>query len=76
MKSKQKALNARKVVELRLYVAGQTPKSLAAIANLEKICADGFDGDYHVESMAFHAINRVGHPFCLIHSGAGNSSII
>ena len=49
MKSKQKALNARKVVELRLYVAGQTPKSLAAIANLEKICADSFDGGYHVE---------------------------
>jgi circadian clock protein KaiB len=49
VKSKQKALNARKVVELRLYVAGQTPKSLAAIANLEKICADGFDGGYHVE---------------------------
>ena len=49
MKRKQKALNARKVVELRLYVAGQTPKSLAAIANLKRICADGFDDDYHVE---------------------------
>jgi len=49
VKSKQKALNARKVVELRLYVAGQTPKSLAAIANLEKICADSFNGGYHVE---------------------------
>ena len=49
VKGKQKALNARKVVELRLYVAGQTPKSLAAIANLKKICADGFDGGYHVE---------------------------
>jgi circadian clock protein KaiB len=49
VKSKQKELNARKVVELRLYVAGQTPKSLAAIANLKKICADGFDGGYHVE---------------------------
>jgi len=49
VKSKQKALNARTVVELRLYVAGQTPKSLAAIANLKKICADGFDGGYHIE---------------------------
>jgi circadian clock protein KaiB len=49
VKGKQKALNARKVVELRLYVAGQTPKSLAAIANLKKICADGFDGGYHIE---------------------------
>ncbi len=25
---------------LRLYVAGQTPRSLAALANLRKICAD------------------------------------
>jgi circadian clock protein KaiB len=25
---------------LRLYVAGQTPKSLAAISNLKKICSD------------------------------------
>lgn len=28
----------REVVTLRLYVAGQTPKSLSAIANLKKIC--------------------------------------
>ncbi|MEO5656673.1 MAG: circadian clock KaiB family protein [Nitrospiria bacterium] len=25
---------------LRLYIAGQTPKSLAALANLRRICAD------------------------------------
>jgi circadian clock protein KaiB len=25
---------------LRLYIAGQTPRSLAALANLRKICAD------------------------------------
>lgn len=49
MKNKRKAPSAKKVVGLRLYVAGQTPKSLAAIANLKKICADGFDEDYHVE---------------------------
>jgi len=43
VKGKQKALDAKNVVELRLYVAGQTPKSLTAIANLKKICADGFE---------------------------------
>ena len=33
-------------VELRLYVAGQTPKSLVALANLKKICAEHLDGQY------------------------------
>ena len=30
--------------ELRLYVAGQTPKSLAAFANLKKICEEHLAG--------------------------------
>lgn len=34
---------------LRLYVAGQTPKSLAAIANLKKICEDNLSGRYSIE---------------------------
>jgi circadian clock protein KaiB len=34
---------------LRLYVAGQTPKSLAAFANLKKICAEYLEGQYHIE---------------------------
>jgi circadian clock protein KaiB len=33
-------------IELRLYVAGQTPKSLAALANLKKICAEHLQGRY------------------------------
>ena len=37
---------ARKLI---LYVAGQTPKSLAAIANLERICAEHFPGQYAME---------------------------
>lgn len=37
--------NAR-YVELRLYVAGQTPKSLTALANLKKICTEHLDGHY------------------------------
>jgi circadian clock protein KaiB len=36
-------------VELRLYVAGQTPKSLAAISNLKKICTDHLEGRYRIE---------------------------
>jgi circadian clock protein KaiB len=35
--------------ELRLYVAGQTPKSLTALANLQKICADHLAGQYTIE---------------------------
>ena len=34
---------------LRLYVAGQTPKSLAAIANLKKICEEHLAGRYTIE---------------------------
>ena len=34
---------------LRLYVAGQTPKSLAAIANLKKICEENLAGRYKIE---------------------------
>jgi circadian clock protein KaiB len=34
---------------LRLYVAGQTPKSLAAIANLKALCEKHLDGRYAVE---------------------------
>ena len=35
---------------LRLYVAGQTPKSIAAIANLKKICEQHLTGRYDIES--------------------------
>lgn len=34
---------------LRLYIAGQTPNSVAAIANLKKICADKLRGKYRIE---------------------------
>jgi len=34
---------------LRLYVAGQTPKSLAAIANLTRFCETHLAGRYAVE---------------------------
>jgi len=35
--------------DLRLYVAGQTPRSVAAIANLKKICEEHLAGKYRVE---------------------------
>jgi circadian clock protein KaiB len=37
-----------RLMELRLYVAGQTPKSLTALANLKKICAEHLEGRYRL----------------------------
>jgi circadian clock protein KaiB len=50
-KSKPRARSrpTEKTWELRLYVAGQTPKSLAAFANLKKICEEHLAGQYHIE---------------------------
>jgi circadian clock protein KaiB len=35
--------------ELRLYVAGQTSKSLKAFANLKRICEEHLAGKYQIE---------------------------
>ena len=35
--------------ELRLYVAGTTPKSVAAFANLKEICETHMGGKYRIE---------------------------
>ena len=35
--------------ELRLYVAGQTPKSVAAFTNLKKLCETHLAGKYKIE---------------------------
>jgi circadian clock protein KaiB len=34
---------------LRLYVAGQAPKSLHALANLKKLCEEHLAGHYEIE---------------------------
>jgi circadian clock protein KaiB len=34
---------------LRLYVAGQTPKSIAAIANLKRLCEVHLQGRYNID---------------------------
>ncbi len=38
-----------KMWELRLYVAGQTPNSMRAFANLKKICEEYMAGEYRIE---------------------------
>jgi circadian clock protein KaiB len=46
---KTKANRDSEIIELRLYVAGQTPKSLSAISNLKKLCADHLAKKYRIE---------------------------
>jgi circadian clock protein KaiB len=38
-----------KIWNLRLYVAGQTRKSITAFANLKKICEEHLAGEYRIE---------------------------
>ncbi len=35
--------------QLRLYVAGQTPRSFMAFANLKRICEEHLVGKYHIK---------------------------
>ncbi len=35
--------------ELRLYVAGRTPKSIAALRNIEQLCEEHLAGNYHID---------------------------
>jgi circadian clock protein KaiB len=44
-----KSKDAENKWQLRLYVAGQTPKSITAFANLKKICAEHMEGQYVLE---------------------------
>jgi circadian clock protein KaiB len=37
------------VWELRLYIAGETAKSIAAVANLQRICDERLAGRYKIE---------------------------
>ena len=41
--------NTSEVWELRLYVAGQTPKSIVAFNNLKRICEEHLAGRYRIE---------------------------
>lgn len=41
--------SGEKLWELRLYVAGQTPKCMTAFANLKRICEEHLAGQYRIE---------------------------
>lgn len=43
------AASGRKAWDLRLYVAGQTPKSVVAFGNLKKLCEEHLKGQYRIE---------------------------
>lgn len=43
--------------DLRLYVAGQTPRSVAAFANLKRLCEEHLAGRYNIE-----VIDLIKHP--------------
>ena len=45
------------VWNLRLYVAGQTPRSIAAFANLKRLCEEHLSGRYNIE-----VVDLVKHP--------------
>ena len=50
VKPKKSSANGNgRYIELRLYVAGQSPKSLAALANLKRFCAEHLDGQYELQ---------------------------
>jgi circadian clock protein KaiB len=42
------------VWEFRLYVAGQTPKSLRAVENLTRLCEEHLPGRYRIEVVDLH----------------------
>jgi circadian clock protein KaiB len=46
---KAKPDSKEKTWNLRLYVAGQTPKSITAFSNLKKICEEHLAGKYRIE---------------------------
>ena len=48
-KSAKKKPRDKAIWSLRLYVAGQTPKSIAALSNLKRICENHLTGRYRIE---------------------------
>ena len=46
---KSKTVKAEESWQLRLYVAGQTPNSITAFANLKRICEEHLEGKYQIE---------------------------
>jgi circadian clock protein KaiB len=48
-KAPAKKVSNGKKYDLRLYVAGQTPRSLQALSNLKRICEEHLAGNYRVQ---------------------------
>ncbi len=48
-RKKPSSNGSAQVYKLRLYVAGQTPKSLAAFANLKRLCEEYLPDRYQIE---------------------------
>jgi circadian clock protein KaiB len=48
-KTRKSGRPASEIWELRLYVAGHTPKSIKAFDNLKKICEEHLKGKYDIE---------------------------
>jgi circadian clock protein KaiB len=42
-------MTTKEMWELRLYVAGQTPKSILALKNINKYCQEHLNGQYSIE---------------------------
>ena len=49
MSDQHDALDGEETWELKLYVAGRTPKSIKAVENLTKICEQHLPGRYKIE---------------------------
>ncbi len=49
IKKKLEPADRAEIWELRLYVAGQTPRAVTAFANLKKICEEHLNGKYRIE---------------------------
>jgi circadian clock protein KaiB len=47
--TRRKAKAVVPAFELRLYIAGQTPRSLTALSNLNRICEEHIAGQYSIQ---------------------------
>lgn len=48
-KARSRAEKKTETWNLRLYVAGQTPRAIKALRNLQRLCEEHLAGKYHIE---------------------------
>ena len=63
---RKSAPSTKEIFKLRLFVAGQTPKSIRAFANLTVICEEHLKGRYQIE-----VVDLLEHP----HMARGNQIV-